>query len=81
MKDSAMYCAFYELRADGPDRPVHCLMELEHPVATDPWLCWLAASVEARKALQRMPTPDELRPVTSKAAQRLAKAVGLPRRL
>jgi hypothetical protein len=73
--------SFYELRAEGRGLPVHCLMELEHPVAADPWLCWLEASVQAHKALRRMPTPEELRPVTPQAARGLAKTVGLPRRL
>ena len=71
---------FYELRAMKMDRLVHCLIELEHPELLDPWLGWLQASVQARKALQRMPTPEELCQVTEKVAHGLAKTVSLTRR-
>ena len=69
---------FFELNArregarQGSDR-VHCLIELEHAPGVDARLCWLEASVRAGEILQRMPTRDELRWVSAKAARRLAR--------
>ena len=79
MATLATHNTFYELRAVDLGRSVHCLIELEHPTILDPGLCWLQASVQARKALKRMATPGELRQVTAKVAEGLAKTVGLTR--
>ncbi|HEY0790003.1 MAG TPA: hypothetical protein VGD78_02955 [Chthoniobacterales bacterium] len=68
---------FYELCAKGVGGPVHCLIELEHPATAEPSICWLEASVQARKTLQRMPSPGELRQVTGRVAGKLAKSFGL----
>jgi hypothetical protein len=73
MATVATHKTFYELRALEVGRSVHCLIELEHPAVLDPWLCWLQASIQARKTLERMPTPEELRQVTAKVAEGLRK--------
>ena len=68
-----MLTTFYELRAQGPEGAVHCLLELEHLAGADARLCWLAASLQAHEVLQRMPTATELRPLSVKAAHKLTR--------
>ena len=70
---------FYELLASGSER-IHCLIELEHPVAIDARLCWLQATARACELLHRMPNLDELRLITETQARALTKAVARQRR-
>ena len=68
-------CAsFYELQTEDLP-PLHRLIALEHPAGADPRRCWLQAVLRAHQLLQRMPTAQELRPVSRRAARKLLRAV------
>ena len=73
--ETATCKTFYELSVGG-SKPVHCLIELEHPATIDARLCWLQATARACELLQRMPKPGELRLITEKEARALAKPAG-----
>ena len=78
-----MYHTFFELEApisavQGEVRRVHCLIELQHRVATDARLGWLQAMVLAGEVLKRMPCEKELRPIPAAAAKALMQAAHLP---